>query len=309
MKKLFIFFSLLWLLAGCSRKTETRYVVVPKALTNPYWFQVEEGMKAAGQKLGVKVEMIGPAQAADVSAQVQIMESLIAKRVSGIAVSPNDPDGVTSVIDHAIQNGIPVVTFDSDAPKSKRLCYIGTDNYTAGRVAGKQLLQYIKPGSSYAILTGALGAYNLNERIRGFRDEIREQGVNLTEINLLSCEETTDRAMDQMEELTRATPQLSAWFITGCWATVVPHATLFNAVNQRKDIVIIAFDTVQEELLLVKQGLVQALIGQRPFEMGQRCIEMLHDIQQNKKLPEHTVYATGVDIITRTNVDSLLKTP
>lgn len=308
MKKLVIIFSLLGLLSSCSRKSqEAQYVIVPKALTNPYWFQVEDGMKAAGQKLGVHVEMIGPAQAADVTAQVQIMESLIAKRVAGIAISPNDPDGATSVIDQAIQSGIPVVTFDSDAPKSKRLCYIGTDNYTAGRVAGRQMLKLIKSGSHYAILTGALGAYNLNERIRGFRDEIKDQEGNLQEINLLSCEETTDRAMDQMEELTRATPTLSAWFITGCWATVVPYATLFNAVNQRKEIAIIAFDTVPEELLLVQQGLVQALVGQRPFEMGQRCIEMLYDIHQNNKPPAQTVYATGVDVITRANVDSLLK--
>ncbi|NLP10710.1 sugar ABC transporter substrate-binding protein, partial [bacterium] len=193
---LFLLSALLTL--GCSKpSTPLRYVVVPKALTNPYWFQVEDGMKAAGEKLGVRVEMIGPAQASDVTAQVQILESLIASRVSGLAVSPNDPDGVTSVIDRAVDAGIPVLTFDSDAPKSKRLCYVGTDNYTAGRTAARQLLLYLKPGDSYAILTGSLGALNLNERIRGFRDELKEQKTDLHEINLLNCDETTDRALDQ----------------------------------------------------------------------------------------------------------------
>jgi len=295
------------LLAGCAKQNAIpHYVIVPKALTNPYWFQVEDGMKAAGEKLQVRVEMIGSAQAADVTAQVQILESLIATKVDGIAVSPNDPDGVTSVIDQAVQNGIPVLTFDSDAPKSKRLCYIGTDNYSAGRVAGRQLLQYLKPGSSYAILTGSLGALNLNERIRGFRDELADQQADLTEINLLSCDETTDRAMDLMEDLTRATPSLKAWFITGCWATVTPKGAFLNAIDKRTDIVVIAFDTVKEELLLVKEGLVKALIGQRPYEMGYRCVEMLHDIVQNKKLPSQTTLATGVDVVTAANVDSLL---
>jgi ribose transport system substrate-binding protein len=100
---------------------------------------------------------------------------------------------------------------------------VGTDNYTAGRAAARQLLLHLKPGDSYAILTGSLGALNLNERIRGFRDEIKEQKVDLHEINLLNCDETTDRALDQMEDLTRATPQLKAWFINRCWATVTPQ--------------------------------------------------------------------------------------
>jgi ribose transport system substrate-binding protein len=295
------------LLVGCSNKSQLPYyVIVPKALTNPFWFQVEDGMKEAGKRLGVKVEMIGTAQATDVTAQVQIIESLIARHVDGIAVSANDPDGVTSVIDRAIENGIPVITFDSDAPKSKRLCYIGTDNYTAGRVAGRQMIKSLAPGGSYAILTGSLGALNLNERIRGFRDEIKAQNVNLTEINLLSCDETTDRAMDQIEELTRATPKLGAWFITGCWATVTPKGAFLNALDKRTDIVVIAFDTVKEELLLVKDGLVQALIGQRPNEIGQRCVEMLNDIVQKKKMPVQTTLATGVDVVTNVNVDSLL---
>jgi len=294
-------------LAGCHQRSQApHYVIVPKALTNPYWFQVEDGMKAAGEKLGVRAEMIGTAQAADVTGQVQILESLITTRVDGIAISPNDPDGVVSVIDRAVQAGIPVLTFDSDAPKSKRLCYVGTDNYSAGRVAGRQLLRFVQPGGSYAVLTGSLGALNLNERIRGFRDELAEQKANLTEINLLSCDETTDRAMDLMEDLTRATPHLSAWFITGCWATVTPKGAFFNALDKRSDIAVIAFDTVQEELLLVQEGLVQALIGQRPYEMGYRCVEMLHDIAAHKILPRQSTFATGVEVITRANVDSAL---
>lgn len=310
LRPLALFLSALLFTLGCSKpSTSLRYVVVPKALTNPYWFQVEDGMKAAGEKLGVKVEMIGPAQASDVTAQVQILESLIASRVSGLAVSPNDPDGVTSVIDRAMNAGIPVLTFDSDAPKSKRLCYVGTDNYTAGRAAARQLLLYLKPGDSYAILTGSLGALNLNERIRGFRDELTEQKADLHEINLLNCDETTDRALDQMEDLTRATPQLKAWFITGCWATVTPKGAFLNALDQRRDVAVIAFDTVREELLLVKEGLVQALIGQRPYEMGYRCVEMLHNIVQNQKMPLATTMATGVDVITPANVDSFLVQP
>jgi ribose transport system substrate-binding protein len=258
----------------------------------------------------VKVEMIGPAQASDVSAQVQILESLMTRHVNGIAISPNDPDGVTATINRAIESGIPVITFDSDAPQSKRLCYVGTDNYTAGRTAGREMLRLIGKKGKYAILTGSLGALNLNERIKGLRDELAEQSAGLEEVNLLSCEETTDRAMDQIEELTRANPDLNAWFMAGCWATVTTKGALMSALNNRTDIVIIAFDTVREELLLVQDGIVHALIGQRPKEMGSTCVEILADMVLHNKAPEKTTFDTGVDLVTRENVAAFLeKTP
>ncbi|HPN35475.1 MAG TPA: sugar-binding protein [bacterium] len=282
------------------------FILVPKALTNPYWLQVQDGMKEAAERLKVKAEMIGPVQAADVSAQVQIIESLLSRRVDGIAISPNDPDGVTSIIDQAVRTGIPVITFDSDAPRSQRLCYIGTDNYAAGRAAGRQLIKIAGRHGRHAILTGSLGALNLNERIKGFRDELKEQAAEWQEVNLLFCDDATDRALDQMEELTRATPSLNAWFVCGGWAAVAGAETFRNALNRRSDIVVISFDTVREELLLVKAGLVQALIGQRPHAMGVRSVEMLTNIVVNKKMPDQEIYDTGIDIVTPENVDRFL---
>lgn len=304
---LIVYLFAIFYISGCSRKSESLYfVLVPKSISNPYWFQAEDGMKAAGKKLGVKVELNGPVQAADVTAQVNIMESLIARHVSGIAISPNDPDGVTEVIDRAMKEGIPVLTFDSDAPKSKRICYIGTDNYQAGREAGKQMIKFLGEKGEYAIMTGGLGALNLNERIRGFRDELKAAKVRVKEVNILACNDDPDKALLQIEDMTRSMPTLDAWFVTGCWATVSPQGAFLNALNHRKDMVIIGFDTVKEELLLVKAGLVQALIGQRPYDMGEKCVETLYDIVVNKKKPQKEIIDTGVDVITQENVEQFL---
>ena len=304
-----IAFAVLGLVFGGCQKEQKRlnFVLVPKSISNPYWFQVEEGMKAAGDSLGVKVELNGPVQAADVIGQVNIMESLISKRVDGIAISPNDPDGVTEVINRAIDAGIPVLTFDSDAPNSKRLAYIGTNNYQAGREAGKQLIKYLGTEGEYAIMTGGLGALNLNERIRGFRDELKAHNVNIKEVNILACNDDPDKALIQIEDLTRSLPDLDAWFVTGCWPLVSPEGAFLNALNQRRDMVVIGFDTVKEELLLVKAGLVQALIGQRPYLMGKKCVELLYDIVAEGKKLDKEIYDTGVDIITKENVDQFLK--
>lgn len=308
----FIFVTLLILIflsvifSCTSKEHRLHFVLCPKSFSNPYWFEAEQGMKDAALALNIKVEFLGPAQA-DVAAQVNILESLITKQVDGIAVSPDDPNGIKSVIDRAIDSGIPVLTFDSDSPQSKRICYIGTDNYQAGREAAKQMIKYLGNEGKYAIMTGGLGALNLNERIRGFRDELKEQSANLEEITLLACNEDTDKALLQMEDFTRSNQELNAWFVTGCWATVTPKGAFLNALNRRTDMVIIGFDTVKEELLLVKEGVVQALIGQRPYQMGKQCIETLYDIVVYKKMPEKEIYDTGVDVVTKENVDQFLK--
>ncbi len=239
-------------------------------------------MKDAAARLGVHAELLGPVQAADVTAQVNILESLIAKRVDGIAISPNDPDGITPVINRAMDTGIPVLTFDSDAPKSKRICYIGTNNYQAGREAGKAMIEFLQGKGNYAAMTGGLGALNLNERIRGFRDEIKEQSVAVREANILACDDDTDKALIQMEDLTRSLPDLKAWFVTGCWATIARKEAPLNSLNNRRDMVLVAFDTVEEELRLVKAGVVQALVGQRPADMGRLCMQTLRHCGEQK---------------------------
>ncbi|MCI0514422.1 sugar-binding protein [candidate division KSB1 bacterium] len=280
-------------------------VLCPKSFSNPYWFAVRDGMNAAAKELQVKAEFLGPAQA-DIMQQVTLIESLISRRIDGLAVSPNDPDGIKAVIQRARQNGIPVLTFDSDAPTSERLMYIGTDNYRAGREAGQQMLHFLKPPAKVAILTGGLGALNLNERIRGFRDAIRESGVAIEEITLQACDDDNNRALTLMEDISRSRPDLNGWFITGCWPLVSPKSAFTNALAGRTDLIIIGFDTVKEELELVQAGLVHAIIGQRPYDMGYKCVEILYDIVVNRRQPTQSVLDTGVDVITQANVAEFL---
>lgn len=308
MKKLLIFLLLICLASGFScGKSENKVTVAlcPKSLSNPYWFAVRDGMNAAAEKLGVNAEFQGPVQA-DVAQQVTIIESLIARKIDGLAISPNDPDGIEAVIQQAMAHGIPTLTFDSDSPKSARVVYVGTNNYQAGREAGQQMIHFLNGTGKIAILTGGLGALNLNERIRGFRDVIRESGAKIEEISLQACNDDNIQALNLMEDVSRANPDLDGWFITGCWPLVSPHDALLNAIGGRKDMVLIGFDTVKEELELVKSGLVQALIGQRPWAMGYKAVEILYDIVVNQKMPAETTIDTGVDIVTKANVAEFL---
>ena len=95
---------------------------------HPYWSQVEQGVKAAGKALGIETRFFVP-QKEDINAQLQMLESFIAQGFDGIAIAPSDPNAVIPAIKKALELGIPVITLDTDSPKSGRYVYIGTDNY------------------------------------------------------------------------------------------------------------------------------------------------------------------------------------
>ncbi|MGB9797847.1 MAG: substrate-binding domain-containing protein, partial [bacterium] len=216
-------FLLAFALTGCGKKKKEVsapsgvkggktyvFALVPKSVGSPYWSACEEGMKEACKELGVEGYFVGP-ETTDVEKQIKIIEDFVSKKVDGIAISPNDPTAIAPVIDKILSEGIPVITFDSDAPKSKRLCYIGTDNYKAGYAAGEEMIKVLGGKGKIAIMTGSLGAYNLNERIRGFRDAIKK-APGIREVTLQANNDDEELCFSQAENVLQAHPDLAGFF-------------------------------------------------------------------------------------------------
>src|SRR4029078_904284 len=150
---------------------------VTKSLGNPVFDLGRSGalQKAkeltAGGPFEVEVLSVGPV-AADAIEQTRMMDDLIARGVDGIAVSCNDPTACIAPIDRAVAAGIPVMTWDSDAPESQRFTFLSIDNYLAGQTAADLLSKAIGGRGKVALLTGVPGALNLDQRVRGFRDRL-----------------------------------------------------------------------------------------------------------------------------------------
>ena len=297
------------LLAGCARHTATggkaklSFALCPKSLNNPYWTSVEDGMKDAAKKLGVEARFFAPMEA-DVAKQVQEIEGVVAKGKDGIAISPNDPASVRSVIARAMAKGIPTITFDADAPGSKRICYIGTDNFKAGQEAGRQMVKLLGGKGSVLIVTGGLGAMNLNQRIDGFRSIVRSS-PGITIINVVPCDDDEAKAHQIIESSLRSRKDLAGIYAVGLWAANPAGKILFETGRAGK-VKVVGFDTLDSELQWVKKGSIQALIGQRPYQMGYQSVEILFGLANGKK-PEKTIIDTGIDVVTRENVESFLK--
>ena len=286
---------------------EKTFAVVPKALGVPFYADAETGCDNEAKKIGAKCEFTGPAQLDD-AAQISIMRDLITKHVAGIAVAPNNPDSIKGVISDALAAGIPVITFDSDAPTSKRIAFVGTNNEGGGETAGQAFAKLMPNGGTYAVLTGGLSASNLNQRIAGFKKQL---GANFHEVagSPYTCNDDTNQGVQVIQDILAKYPHLDGIFYSGGWPMFAPAAYARALKSRKADIadgkfVIVSFDTLKPQLELLKAGYASVLVGQRPYAMGVDSIDQLNTLSTGGKVPEVT--DTGTDVVTKDNVDGFI---
>jgi ABC-type sugar transport system substrate-binding protein len=283
---------------------EELYIFLPKSLDNPYWDACRKGMEARAKELGVKAEFLGP-DTADAAKQVAIFEAAIARKPSGIAVSPNDPATVQESIAKAIAAGIPVISWDADAPDSERIAYVGTDNVAAGETAGEELAKVLGQKGKVAILTGSLTALNANQRIEGFKKAL----AKYPDMEIIATEATEDSiatATSKAETLMQANPDLVAFY--GVTGSGVPGAG--NAVKQAGkagQVKVVGFDVVPQGIELMKADVVQVLISQRPYGMTVQAMDLLRDLKAGKPASSTNI-DTGVEVVYKDTLDQFLKT-
>ena len=286
-----------------------RFAIVPKAMNNPYFDLARNGCMAEAKKLGITCTYTGPVEH-EPATQVQIIQDLISQRVDGIAIAVADAASVKRVIHQARQAGIPVITFDADSPDSERQAYVGTDNAALGRALGQMLLKvHPKPGQ-YALVSGGPAAENLVQRVQGVRDALN--GAGWTEIggSPTFCNDDSALAVQQMKDLATANPGLAAIVPVGGWPlfTRGAYTTFISAHKQAiasGAFSVVSADTLPVELQILQAGDVGGLVGQRPFEMGEKAMEILLALKKGQTVPLIT-YA-GLDEVTPANVAQFAK--
>lgn len=287
-----------------------KFVIVPKAMNNPFFDVARDGCLKRAKELG-NVECIykGPVEH-EPATQAQIIQDFVTQKVDGLAISVADVAAMTKSIEAATAAGIPVITFDADAPGSKRIAYIGTNNKDFGLALGKQLLQLKPEGGKYAVVSGGPGAKNLAERVDGVREALK--GSKWTEVagSPTFCNDDPALAVQQMADLRTATPDLGAIVPVGGWPMFAPEGYKAFVNKNKKDIeagklTLVVADTLKMQLELLRDGYSNALTGQRPFEMGEKAMDALLAIKKGQKVPE--VIYTGLDLVTKDNVAQLLK--
>ena len=274
-----------------------RFAVIPKSLDLPVFDYARIGAERAAKELG-NVEIIWSAPlSADQLKQKEILESFITQRVDGIAISALNGDFLTDTINRAIDAGIPVVTWDSDAPNSKRHAFYGVDDFASGQIMAEQAIRLLDGKGTVAVLT-SLGATNLQRRLDGVREGLKAApGISIVEV--YDIKEDPVRVPEIISTAARRYPDLSAWLSVGGWPVFTRNATAGVDPSKTK---FISFDTIDPALDLLREGKVQVLLGQKYFGWGSEPVKLLYNITQGK-MPPSPVIDSGVDVVTRENVD------
>lgn len=280
-----------------SENTRLRFAVIPKALDIPVFNYAKIGADRKAKELGNVDILWNAPTSADQLKQKEILESYVTQRVDGIAISALNGDFLTDTINRAIDSGIPVVTWDSDAPKSRRVAFYGVDDIASGRILGEQAVKLLNGHGTVAIIT-SVGATNLQRRLDGAREMLaKAPGIQVVEV--FDIKEDSVRCAELIATGTNRYPDLGAWLSVGGWPVFTRNATAPIDSSKTK---VISFDTIQPALELLREGKVHVLLGQKYFGWGSEPVQLLYDIKHGKT-PSSPIIDSGVDVVTKENVD------
>ncbi|MFC5529795.1 substrate-binding domain-containing protein [Cohnella yongneupensis] len=253
-------------------------IIYPMA--HPFYEMITEYAKEAAAKEGVQLIVKAPDEA-NLEQQIRMMETLIKQKVDGIAIDPVDKFALAPVIDKAIQAGIPVICFESDSPKSRRLAYIGSDNRQAGERMGK-LLDGLLEGKGMVIMeTGMSGMTSLGERLDGLLNYLNRQ----TEIQVLEVRYNEGKeaaALSNLEQMIEAHPHFDAFValdvMSGSASVLVWKASGLDRYA-------LTFGMMPEIQQAIDNGQITAAVSQNEKQWGERIVTRLLEATQGKSIP------------------------
>jgi ribose transport system substrate-binding protein len=268
------------LIAGAAQQKKLQLAFVSNNAAS-FWTIAKAGTAEAAKEIGegnVSVDFRIPSESTPASQQ-SILNDLVARGEDGIAVSPIDPANQTTFL-NKIAGKTLLICHDSDAPASKRVCYIGTDNTAAGMEAGKLIKEALPSGGKIMLFVGKRDAQNAKERYDGIVKEIAGSKVEI--IDVRTDDADTVRAQNNAQDTLVKYPDIAG--MVGLYSYNGP--AILNAVRSSGKIgkvKIICFDEDADTLAGVANGAIYGTVVQQPFEFGKQAIHKMYDYLRGDK--------------------------
>ena len=288
---------------------------------DPFWTIAQAGAEAGARDFGVQVEVLMPPKG--LVDQKRMVETLLSNSSDGIAISPIDAANQVQMINDAakITN---VITHDSDAPDSDRLCFIGMDNYTAGREAGKLVKEALPSGGELMIFVGRLEQLNAQQRRQGVIDEllgrpVQTSGPSMTfdppdaklEGNGYTILGTRTDNFDYAKAKSNAEDSIAAFAgldgMVGLFAYNVPNClSAVKEANKLGQIKLVSFDEQDGTLQGITDGHVHGTVSQQPYKYGYESVRVLAALARGDRsvLPASGFIEVPSVVVRKDNVES-----
>jgi ribose transport system substrate-binding protein len=270
--------------------------------TSEFWKIAGAGIHKYEKEGKVQVDLKYPTSGTAES-QNQILQDLAAQGYDAVAVSVIAPNDQVPVLDKVAEK-VNLITVDSDAPKSKRLLYIGTNNYEAGKALGGRIVQLLPKGGKLAVFVGTFAAENAAQRLKGIEDAIAGHNIEIVD----KREDNTDRAKarSNVEDIVNAHHDLS--MVVGLYNYNGPAiAAALDGLGKAGKIQAAVFDEDDGTLDAIEKGTIQATVVQKPFMFGYLSSKWMNDLATKgdaakATIPPSRTIDTGVDIIDKAGV-------
>jgi len=308
------FLSASLLSCGGGHDSDEYFVLVAANLQVPYWQAAGAGFAKAAGELKVRTDYLGPNNY-DPKAERDAIDKAVQQKATGILLAVTDPALLKDGIDKAIAAGIPVITLDSDAPASKRLFFIGTNNYEVGVTGGQRLAKELNGKGNVVVFTMP-DQHNMQDRLHGYRDALEHTAIKLTRVVDIQGDpriafDTTTQIIGKEKDKVDAFVCLEA-------QSGKEVAGVLNSYKVTGKVVM-AMDTDPETLDWIKKGGIAATIAQKPYTMAFVGMQMLDTLYHHKPPSLDTDWSkdsfapipafvdTGSALIDKSNVDSFLQ--
>lgn len=308
----------LWILiascGGSPHSADERYILIATNIKLTYWQAAAAGLSRAAAQLQVKADFVGP-DSFDPKAQQEAFRKALTQKPAGILISVADAELMKDDINQAMGQGIPVITMDSDAPASKRLLFIGTDNYKAGTMGGQILAQRLQNKGNVVVFTMP-GQANLKERLHGYQDALAAH-PQIKIVEVVDMKGDYRIAFDKTTEIVDKPSAKVDAFV--CLEAVACPEVAEVLSRKKVDKVVVAMDLDKRTLEGIQKGSISATIGQKPFTMAYYGLKMLDDLHhhaiapldgnwaQDSFSPIPTFVDTGATLVEKSNVEAFLK--
>jgi ribose transport system substrate-binding protein len=278
--------------------------LVAKSQGNPVFQAARVGANDAARDLGqkhgiqIKIDWRTPNEE-DPQRQAEAIEQLVLSGAHGIAVSCSDANKLTDAINSAVRNGVPVATFDSDAPASRRFVTFGVDDVQCGEQVMEELAKIMGGKGVVAILAGNQNAPNLQKRVQGVKNAARKYpGIKIRDTYY--HRETPQDAAARVEQVMQSNPDITGWAMIGGWPLFTENALKWPPGTVK----CVSVDALPAQLAYVRSGHVQLLLAQQVYEWGYRSTEhLINKIHLNKN-PATVRDVSPLVPVTRENVDA-----
>lgn len=295
--------------ASVSLHAQRSYTIglVAKSQGNPVFQAARVGAESAARELSekhgiqVKIDWRTPNEE-DAQKQAEAIEQLVLAGASGIAVSCSDANKLTDAINTAVRNAVPVATFDSDAPDSRRFVTYGVDDEKCGAQVMEELAKVMKGRGNVAILAGNPNAPNLQKRVRGAIEEAKKYpGIKI--VDTYYHKETPQDAAARVEQVMQSRPEITGWAMIGGWPLFTDNALKWPAGTVK----CVSVDALPPQLDYLRSGHVQVLLAQQCFEWGHQSVEHLINKLHLKKDPPEVHHVSPLVRVDKSNVEEFAK--